>query len=192
MARYTVQHGDSLWSIAAANKPTSMTTGEYWTKLKAANQGIKLFRGTKVNLPAVADAANAPGSNKSPVVTKGDSRNAPGSNTYTRPVVKSDARNAPGSNKSAPVLKTDARNAPGSNLSPAPKPDSRNAPGSNVYTRPVVKSDARNAPGSNADNTPNPARSPQRAAAEMMKRSPQRANAALAAALAAKSMGKKK
>jgi hypothetical protein len=174
MASYTAQHGDSLWSIAAANKPTSMSTGEYWTKLKAANQGVKLFRGTKVNLPSVADASNAPGSNRSVVVAKSDSRNAPGSNMSPAP--KPDSRNAPGSNKSPVVTKA----------------DSRNAPGSNTFTRPVVKSDSRNAPGSNVDNTPNAARSPQRAAAEMMKRSPQRANAALAAALAAKALGKKK
>jgi Tfp pilus assembly protein FimV len=54
MADYTAKKGDSLWSIAEANKPAGVSTGEYWNKLKAANSGVKLFSGTKVALPAFA------------------------------------------------------------------------------------------------------------------------------------------
>lgn len=52
MADYTAKKGDSLWSIAEANKPAGVSTGEYWNKLKAANSGVRLFSGTKVALPA--------------------------------------------------------------------------------------------------------------------------------------------
>ena len=59
MPDYRAKKGDSLWSIAEANKPAGVSTGEYWTKLKAANAGVKLFSGTKVRLPGAPTVGTA-------------------------------------------------------------------------------------------------------------------------------------
>lgn len=59
MPDYRAKKGDSLWSIAEANKPAGVSTGEYWTKLKAANAGVKLFSGTKVRLPGAPTVSTA-------------------------------------------------------------------------------------------------------------------------------------
>ncbi len=60
--KYEVKKGDSLWSIAEANKPDGMTTAEYWNEVMKANpaDGFKsgdpnlIYSGEKVNLPGVS------------------------------------------------------------------------------------------------------------------------------------------
>lgn len=59
--RYVVKKGDSLWSIADKNKPSSDSTAAYWAKVMKANpkEGFKsgnpslIYSGERVNLPGV-------------------------------------------------------------------------------------------------------------------------------------------
>jgi len=59
--RYVVKKGDSLWSIADKNKPSSDSTASYWAKVMKANpkENFKsgnpslIYSGERVNLPGV-------------------------------------------------------------------------------------------------------------------------------------------
>jgi hypothetical protein len=124
MPDYRAKKGDSLWSIAEANKPAGVSTGEYWTKLKAANAGVKLFSGTKVKLPGA------------PTVSTSTTRNADVAEKLARRDMLKGQKDA-----------TERRSKTGSHFR---KPDARpldaaergvNKPGSH-YRKPDVKMDA--------------------------------------------------
>ena len=146
MPDYRAKKGDSLWSIAEANKPAGVSTGEYWNKLKAANAGVKLFSGTKVKLPGY------------PAMSTGVTRNADVAEKLARRDMLKGQKDAAergsrtGSHfrqKDAPVKDATERGVqkPGSHYR---KPDARpldaaergvNKPGSH-YRKPDVKKDA--------------------------------------------------
>ena len=92
--KYEVKKGDSLWSIAEANKPEGKTTAEYWNEIMKANPaaGFKsgdpnlIYSGEKVNLPGVTPKKATPKTNQDRLR---EARNAERKAEAAKPAAKS-------------------------------------------------------------------------------------------------------